>query len=478
MATPIPANRARFTVAELLAATGGRALDLDAERALTGVATDSRTALPGGLFVALVGASQDGHSYVEAARQRGVVSLVAAGRELDGQRIEVDDTLVALGEIARYFVARQTTARQVPVLTIGGAAGKTTTKTLAAAAVGALYGETLVTAGNLNNRIGVPMTLLTLAPEHRAAVLECGTSEKGEIAMLGAIARPDVAIVTNVGIEHSAGLGSLVEIADEEADLFDAASRAGVTSADEPLLVERLVHASVATKLLFGSNPASDLRIVDRTVDDSGTTKVVLHLGETISGQRPGVDLIVSTRLLGPAAASNVAAALCATLALLGRPARAEELEVAAAALGEVAAVPGRMALLEIAGVCVLDDSYNSNPKSVAAALSTATEIARRRGARLLLALGDMLELGELSFPEHRRMLIEASACGAAMLVLVGEECARGWSGASLATPFRWYPDSAAAAESIAELVRPGDVLLVKGSRGIRMERLIEALDA
>ena len=150
-----------------------------------------------------------------------------------------------------HFVDRETRSRPLPVLTIGGAAGKTTTKTLAAAAVRALFGQTLVTAGNLNNRVGVPMTLFTLTPEHRAIVLECGTSVPGEIAELGRIARPTVAVVVNVDLEHSEKLGSLEAIADEEAALLLAARRVAVANGDDPLLRARLARAG-AKQLTFG----------------------------------------------------------------------------------------------------------------------------------------------------------------------------------------------------------------------------------
>lgn len=216
MATPIPENRAGFELGEIADATGGALVDLPRAAAVAGVSTDSRAVARGGLFVALAGETHDGHRFVPAARERGATVLVARGAGIAGPRIEVDAPLAALGALARAFVERERRERPLPALAIGGAAGKTTTKTLAAAAVEALCGPTLVTRGNLNNRIGVPMTLFTLEPGHRAAVLECGTSEPGEIAALAAIVRPEVALVTNVDVEHSEKLGSLDEIADEE----------------------------------------------------------------------------------------------------------------------------------------------------------------------------------------------------------------------------------------------------------------------
>jgi UDP-N-acetylmuramoyl-tripeptide--D-alanyl-D-alanine ligase len=480
MATPIPDNRARFSLAKLVAATGGTAIDLDSDAQIIGIATDSRTIAAGALFVALRGASHDGHLFVDAARARGALALVARDAAISGPCLEVDDTLVALGRIARAFVARSFAADGArPVLAVGGAAGKTTTKALAAAAAEALFGATLVTAGNLNNRIGVPMTLLTLEPRHRALVLECGTSERGEIAALGEIARPDVALVTNVGIEHSAGLGTLDEIADEEAALFAAARRVAVTSSAEPLLLDRLARSAVPARLVFGGAESADFRLIGRSPGDDGSTELRFEVGSRLSGRRDvTTELGVSTPLVGPAAAENVAAALCGALALLDRPATDEELVRAAEAIGAVAAVPGRLSPRKIGEILVLDDSYNSNPKSVPAALAAARELAERRQARLVVALGDMLELGALAAAQHEEMVAQASNCGAALLVLVGEECGRARSRLSFATPFKWYPDSTLAARSLPALARPGDVVLVKGSRGVRMERLVEALES
>jgi UDP-N-acetylmuramoyl-tripeptide--D-alanyl-D-alanine ligase len=481
LATPIPVNHARFTLGELVAATGGRLVELAADAAVEGVSTDSRTLAARQLFVAVRGESHDGHRFVEEARGRGAVVLVAADAAVAGARLEVDgDTLTALGAIARAHVDRLALRHGArPTLAIGGAAGKTTTKTLAAAAVGALFGETLVTAGNLNNRIGVPMTLLTLEPRHRALVLECGTSVRGEIAALGAVVRPDVAVVTNVGIEHSAGLGSLEEIADEEAGLLRAARRVAITSADETLLVERLASVAAIEKLTFGISSASDVRVGERASTPEGKTKTRIRLGERLAGVGGGaVSVEVISTLVGPAAATNLAAALGGALALLGRPATSDELVAACDALGAVEAVPGRLCPRRIGDLLVLDDSYNSNPKSVPAALVAARELAEARRGRLVIALGDMLELGDLAPAEHDTMLRAADATAAAHLILIGPESRSAAKRTRLATPTSLFADSAAAAEEIAALVAPGDVLLVKGSRGIRTERLIEALAA
>jgi UDP-N-acetylmuramoyl-tripeptide--D-alanyl-D-alanine ligase len=470
MATPIPSNCARLSLGELAAATGGVLVGLESEHEVVGVTTDSRAAGERALFVALRGEHHDGHAFVEPARAAGSVVLVARAAGIHGPRLEVDDPLIAFGAVARAHVDRLAAAgRPTPVLAVGGAAGKTTTKTLAAAAVGALLGETLVTAGNLNNRIGVPATLLTLEPRHRAAVLELGTSEPGEIAALATIARPDVGLVVNVGIEHSEKLGEIESIVDEEATLLVEARRAAVTSADEPLLLERLARVA-ARRWTFGAAPGADVRLLARELRPDGSTGVRLRLPG-------GSELEIVSPLLGLHLGANLAAAVAGALALADRQPDEDERVRLAAALGAVEAVPGRLRPLAVGDRLVIDDTYNSNPRSAAAALATARELAaaRPRGG-LVLALGDMLELGPLAAAAHDELVREADAAGARRLILVGAEIAAAARRVSPTTPTALFADARAAAEQAPRLIEPDDLVLVKGSRGIGTEAIVEAL--
>jgi len=484
LATPIPGNRARFSLGELAAATGGRLVDLDPAREIAGISTDTRALGAGQLFVAVwsepggpIALERDGHEFVPAARELGAVALVAANRGIEGPRLEVADSLAALGDVARRYVERETAGRQVPCLAIGGAAGKTTTKSLAHAAVRALFGPTLATEGSLNNLVGVPMTLLTLAAEHRALVIECGTSTPGEIRRLGAILDPDVALVTNVGIEHSQGLGGLDAIADEEAGLLRAARWAAVTASEEPLLLARLAAVTAPRKLTFGAHPTADVRLVARTAGADGRATLRLRVGPALA-REGAVELAVASPLVGAAAAVNLTAALCGALALLDRAADAGELAAALEALAAVEAVPGRLQPRPIGSLFVLDDTYNSNPKSLAAGLTAAREIADARRQPLLLALGDMLELGELAAASHDEMVRTAAASGPRRLVLVGDESCAAAARLAPRVPVSAFADSAAAASAIGALAGEREVVLVKGSRGMRMERLVEALEA
>src|SRR5215472_188024 len=242
MATTIPPNRCAFTLGEIATATDGKLVGGDARTTTDGVSIDTRQMQRGALFVALRGAASDGHDYLRQAAPRGAVAaVVSRGRELASLPcIAVEDTLAALGALARFHLQRVRAESRLPVIAVGGAAGKTTTKELLAAAARAVFGSVLATPGNLNNRIGVPMTIFTLSAEHRAAIVECGTNLRGEIAQLAHIVEPDAALVLNVDIEHSEGLGSLEEIADEEAAMFSTARRFAVVSTEQPLLRSRI----------------------------------------------------------------------------------------------------------------------------------------------------------------------------------------------------------------------------------------------
>ncbi|HVA83987.1 MAG TPA: UDP-N-acetylmuramoyl-tripeptide--D-alanyl-D-alanine ligase [Candidatus Binataceae bacterium] len=479
MATPIPTNLCAFKLHEIAAATGGELFGAP-DTIVRGVLSDTRALSAGALFVALQGAGRDGHAYLaEAARRGAAAALVARGRRPAGlAAVEVDDTLAALGDLARHHLRRTRTARPLGCVAIGGAVGKTSTKELCAAVVRALFGETLATPGNLNNLIGVPMTIFMLSESHRAAVLECGTNTRGEIARLARIVEPDVAVVLNVDVEHSEGLGSLEEIADEEAALFTTARRAVVACAEERLVIERIpVGAEVVT---FGADRAADVRIAARAPAAAGVARarVRLALSPRLVAAGAPAQLDLALALLGAAAASNAAAAVAAAAALRARPLAADELAAVARALESVAPVAGRLQMRALGGLLVIDDTYNANPRSVRAALDAAHESARASGARLIVALGDMLELGALASAMHAEAAAAVMRLAPAAFVAVGPEmsAAAGAPGISGRAGVLTAPDSAVAADLVCALVREGDVVLVKGSRGIQMERIIEAL--
>ncbi|MGD0673151.1 MAG: UDP-N-acetylmuramoyl-tripeptide--D-alanyl-D-alanine ligase [Candidatus Binatus sp.] len=481
MATPIPSNQCEFTLAEVVEATGGTLVratsTVGAGGGVRGVSIDTRSIGAGAIFVAIRGAVSDGHDYLPQAAARGAAAaIVATGRRHPAlDCIEVADTLAALGRLARHHLVRTRAARPLPLIAIGGAVGKTTTKELTAAAARALFGATLSTPGNLNNLIGVPMTIFTLTGEHRAAVLECGTNTRGEIPKLAQIVEPDVAMVLNVDLEHSEGLGTLEDIANEEAALFSTAGRYAVASADEPMVLARIPKH--LKRITFGKSPDADVRLVSRSVGVRSRIRVEIASAMLAAGVEAFIDTEIA--LLGEAAALNCTAAIAGVAAMHPMPLESRELTAIGDALAAVKPVAGRLANTSIHGIFVIDDTYNSNPRSIRAALAAAREVADGLGARLVIALGDMLELGELSAGAHQAAIRDVMRSHPAAFVAVGPEMNSACAAVSRdadTTGVLAAPDSIAAAGIIAGLLRPGDVLLVKGSRGIAMERVLERL--
>ncbi len=483
MATALPRIETSFTLEDIARSTGG-ALHGDASLRLAGLSTDTRALQPGALFIALRGERFDGHDHLDAALRAGARALLVrdgAAVPEGVPHVTVPDTLYALGHIAREHALatrRKALASRpvgVPVIAISGAVGKTTTKELTAAAMAAATeGRCHATVGNLNNLVGAPFTLLGLSLDHAAMVVECGSNAPGEIARIGDMARPDVAMCMNADAAHTEGLGSIEAVADEEGSIFAFASRAAVANADDARSRARIERAPAGcARWYFGAAADAHVRLVSRTLLDDGRARLRFAVAPALC---PGVgELEVISPLLGAAVACNIAAALCATAAT-GVDAAA--LRRAAKAIESVPAVPGRLVLRELpSGTKVIDDTYNASPRAVRAALEAASEIAEVHGARLVVALGDMLELGPLSEEEHVLAVDRACDAGAAVLVAVGEEMTIAASQAQLrGVEVYLANNSIQGAERLCAAVRPRDVVLVKGSRGMRMERCVDAL--
>ncbi len=471
MATPIPRNQSAFTLAEVVEATGGRLRHSTHPGVglVLGVGIDTRSLEPGSLFVALRGTTFDGHNYLAQAAELGAAAaIVETGRRHPAlDCIEVDDALAALGRLARR--------RSLPVIAIGGAVGKTTTKELTAAVTRALFGATLSTPGNLNNLVGVPMTIFTLTGAQNAAVLECGTNTRGEIPKLARIVEPDVAMVLNVDLEHTEGLGTLDDIADEESAMFSTARRYAVASADESLVLVRIPKN--LERITFGKSPDASVRLSHRSVGARSRIRIEIDPMLVATGIDPFIETEIA--LLGETAALNCTAAIAGLAAMRSTVFDAANLAAIANALAGVKPVAGRLSTSTIRGIVVIDDSYNSNPRSIRAALSAAREVADGLGARLVIAMGDMLELGTMSAAAHQDAIRDIMREQPAGFVAVGPEMRSALevvAGSRLPPSVLVAPDSAAAANLVPGLIGTGDVLLIKGSRGIAMEKIIAAL--
>jgi UDP-N-acetylmuramoyl-tripeptide--D-alanyl-D-alanine ligase len=476
MQTIIPVNRCAFDSSEIIRATSASFSGTGSVR-VQGVSIDTRTISPGNLFVALRGV-RDGHEFLDAAAQKGATAaLIEQGRRHSALPcFEVDDTLVALGALAHHHLERLRAVSSLPVIGIGGAAGKTTTKQLTAAVMHALFGEVLATPGNLNNLIGVPMTLLTLTRNHRVAVLECGTNQRGEIKRLSEILTPDIALVLNLDIEHTAGLGSLSGVAEEEAALFYTARRA-IVPVSEPLLMARVPPGLPVTT--FGWHAGADVQVLARKVLKPDLQQIEFGLAPWLVEPAISPRIQATLNLIGEAIAEDAAAAIAVASAAWGRPFGPDQLAAISRALASARGEAARLSVRHHNGIVLIDDSYNANPRSVRAALRAARETADLLRARLVVALGDMLELGELAPAMHEAAVRDVLDAAPEEFIAVGHEFTSAVTRLSLGSSHTRVHLACNAIEGALiarSIVRAGDVLLLKGSRGIEMERVLEGL--
>jgi UDP-N-acetylmuramoyl-tripeptide--D-alanyl-D-alanine ligase len=425
---------------------------------ISGVSIDTRTLEPGDLFVPLAGSRADGHAFLEQAFAKGAAAALCArahagawaGRE-PGPLVVVDDVTEGLQRLAQ----RHREAWPGALMGVTGSTGKTTTKDLVALAL-ATAAPTLKTEGNLNNHWGVPLTLLRLRPEHRAAVVEMGMSHPGEIALLAAIAQPNAGVITNVGRAHLEAFGTLEAIAREKAALVHALRPQGVAfvHADSPALEPALAGARCRI-VRFGLSARADVR--PSSIEDLGPRGV----GLAVDGFPP-----FTLPLVGLHQASNALAALAVAREFGLDPA------AVAAALASAPGSKGRMEVRQAGGATLLVDCYNANPDSTRAALET---LATWPGARRRIAiLGDMLELGAAAAALHRET---ASAIRDAELWAVGAHAGDWIAGAgALAAPARRFAEALEVAPALRDVLADGVVVLLKASRGARLERALEGL--
>jgi UDP-N-acetylmuramoyl-tripeptide--D-alanyl-D-alanine ligase len=452
-----------WTVRELAEFCGGE-LTGPAQVRISGVSSDTRSLARGELFAALRGESHDGHRFVPAALAAGAAALLVSEKlEADPgvPVIHVPDTIKALGDLARAHRARFAG----PVVAITGSNGKTTTKELCAAVLEAAGQRVRRTPGNLNNHIGLPLSVLRLARGDSALVVELGMNHPGEIDYLAGIASPSVGTITNVAPAHLGPMGSIDAIARAKGELFDRirADGTAVVNLDDARVVEQS-RRFAGRKLGFGRAEAADFR-AEQVAFEDGRPRFEL-VGPP---GRAGVHF-------GIAGVHLVEDALCAAAAAWATG-RLTDLTPIASAFERFCGVPGRAAeRLTAAGVRVIDDTYNANPHSVAAALRTLAGL-RGRG-RAFAVLGDMFELGDDAPALHAECGVQAARAGVSLLIGMGplsEHLVRGAREAGLADVVH-TGDPREAAARVRERARAGDVVLVKGSRGMQMERVVREL--
>ena len=449
-----------------------------------GVSIDSRAVARGQLFVAIRGPRHDGHDFVAAALQGGAEAAIVASERLSGYPSEirarlfaVPDTLAALQELAK--AVRRAWGRRIAAVT--GSVGKTTTKEILAALLGAKF-RVLKSEGNLNNEYGLPLTLLRLDPGDEAAVVELGMSHRGELRRLAEIAEPEVGVVTRVAPVHLEFFASIDEIALAKRELIEGLAgpdSVAVLNADDPR-VARFSEVAPGRVLTFGCGSAAQFRA--EKVRDHGAA------GSEFDFIAPGVRARLKLALPGRHSVENALAALAAASVWGVRAKEAEEI-LSNIKVGEMR---GRF-LQFAAAFALINDSYNSNPVALAAMVDLlarttlphrADDMGEKMGnyRRRILAAGEMLELGPESPNLHREAGRYAASQGIDFVVAVqgnAIQIANGARDAGMpASQVHFFADSSAAAAFVAGLVQPGDLVLVKGSRGVKMERIVDALRA
>ena len=413
------------------------------------ILTDSRKVVSGTLFAALPGEHFDGHDFAADAAGLGAVALLVERRqEVEVPQLVVDDVLAALGKIAALLRDRI----DPKVAGITGSNGKTTVKEMVAAIL-ALEGDVLATQGNFNNELGLPLTLFQLEQKHRFAVLEMGASKSGDIAYLASIGKPDVGLVNNIAPAHLEGFGSIEGVARTKGEMFAAlpANGCAVMNADESWLDLWRGMNNAGTTLTFGAAEGSDVRLEE----SAGGSNLLTPAGEIeLKLALPG-----RHNLMNAAAATAIALAMDVSMDTIRQ------------GLERVQPVPGRLNLLHTAaGWTVIDDTYNANPASLYSALQVLSQIP----GESWLVLGDMKELGMDSSKMHREVGENARVMGIKRLFATGEMSEH---------TVDMFGRGAVHFETREELVRalrrqvrPGVNLLVKGSRSMRMESVVEAI--
>ncbi|MFH5822579.1 UDP-N-acetylmuramoyl-tripeptide--D-alanyl-D-alanine ligase [Georgenia sp. AZ-5] len=490
-----------MNLAEVAAVTGGRLAGTPHAAVVTGeVVADSRAAAPGDLFAAFVGERVDGHDFVAAALAAGAAGalvshpgpVLAAGAD-PGRLVVVEDVAAALGALARHVLAelrrRRPEGDPLRVVAVTGSFGKTTTKDLLARLLEPL-GERIAPPGSFNNEIGLPLTVLRARETTRTLVLEMGADRVGNLEYLTSVAPPDVAVVLAVGRAHLGEFGGIENVARAKSELVAGLLPTGtaVLNADDPR-VAPMAALAPARVLTFGRSAGADVRATDVTLDDAGRAAFTLTAP---AGSAPVRLALVGEHHVGNALAA-AAVALDLGLAL-------EDVAAALATAG--AASPHRMDVRDLGDVRLIDDSYNANPDSMRAglrALATLSEAGPAGSAarRRVAVLGEMLELGADSAAEHTAVGADAVGAGVDLLVTVGRgaaplaagaraaagtETPAGRAAAGAPPPRRAQvvevADVDAARAYLAESLRPGDVVLLKGSNGSGIWRLADSLVA
>ncbi len=445
--------------AEIATALQGRLVNCSADKEITGVSIDSRSIKQGDLFIALRGESFDGHNFIGSAAEKGATLVITEKEpEQSVPHILVRDSLKALQDIARHYRNKF----NIPFVAITGSSGKTTTKDMIASVLSQKF-EVLKTEGNLNNAIGLPLMLLRLERRHEIAVLEMGMSSLGEIELLSDIVRQDVAVISNVGIAHIEYLGSRENILKAKLEIFSYFNEGNIAviNGDNDMLAG---HQSDGYKIIrYGLEPENDIQAIHINEKGESGIDFTVALGgasEAFNVPLPGIH--------------NVYNALSAITV-----ARLFDMEAESIRRGLAGFKPSknRMEIITTTdGLKIINDVYNANPESMRAAINVLKGYTAE-GRRIFVS-GDMLELGDISDKEHFEIGAYAALNGIDIIASIGDHSDAVVKGAEASGVDRKnlhaFPDKETAAPQLKRMLRPGDVLLVKGSRGMKLEYIVD----
>ena len=468
--TDRPHDPVSWTIADCLNATGGELVGEETDRVFSGISIDSRQATAADLFVAIKGDVHDGHGFANDVVKNGVRGLILSRERIPDLPwqdwlkagaicVAVDDTIQALGDLARFHRLRSSAA----VVAITGSNGKTTTRQMTAAVVSQGF-KTLSSRKNFNNNIGLPLTLFDLVPDHQWAVVELGMNAPGEIASLAGICQPDIGVITNVGPAHLEGVGSLEGVMKAKGELLGKIKPEGtaILNADDSRVMQ-LAEQTEQKVLLYGFSNKAAIRAFDVIPTDRG---------HTFSMTLPDEDVLIDLKIPGRFMIFNALAAAAVGAEIGLSPDRIKT------GLENFQPAHGRMHVLETRhGLHIIDDTYNANPGSMEVALNTLQTL--RKGRRGIFVTGDMKELGQHAARLHKEVGAMAVRAGIVALYATGEfaeKVAAGAAEAGMETENIITGDKDQILNALISRVRPDDWILVKGSRAMAMEEVVQKL--
>jgi len=460
-----------FRIKDIIEATNGKLIKGEPEASVSGISTDSRTLKYGDFFVALIGDRFDGHNFIPQSISHGAAGIIVSRTQIQDEYYElssriknvimVQDTTIALGDIASYYRRKF----EIPVIGVTGSNGKTTTKDMAALVLSKKY-TVLRNEGNLNNTIGLPLTLFNLSSCHKAAILEMGISLPGEMSRLVEIAQPDVAIVTNISSTHLEFLGSVKGVAEEKGILVKS-SKAAVLNFDDPL-VAGMVSDYSGRIISYGIDSRADVTASDIAIGSDGKPEFTLMAKEMVV--RVKLPSLGRHNIYNALAAASAGVLFCVDIKDIKEAFESHQHTYM------------RMQRIDANGITIVDDTYNSNPTSLKAAVDFLSN-AGSDGRKILVA-GDMLELGDKSNELH-------ISTGRYIARLRGSE--KGFLLITVGERSRWLAEGAIeagiekshviifrtnmeAANHLRSIIVKGDFILVKGSRGMKMEEIVKEI--